>query len=354
MGGTLQTLSFDQIGDEELSAWKELRSANPDLDSPYFDPGFAEAVHVTGNPVRVAVSRDRLGRIIGLLAYHRNGSILRPAGWPGADFQGPILVPGQSLSPLALLTGGVRSFAFDHLVTSYQDSFHPWIESTQISPYIDVSGGFDTYLGRISRSGKDTFKQARRKVAQLERAHGAMRFTVSSLVLSDFERLIELKRTQYAATGARDYLADPTHRDLLAHLWMGEGSSLRGMLSTVHVGSQMLSAHFGLVSGNVLHWWFPVYNPAFSSYSPGWILLREVIAACPALGITRIDLGRGDDEYKRRLKTGETTVSQGLVTKSATHTVLRRVKTGFVDAVKASPAAPGLRRTVQALRARHR
>ena len=100
----------------------------------------------------------------------------------------------------------------------------------------------------------------------------------------------------------------------------------------------------------MLHWWFPVYDPAYAQLAPGWILLRELVAATPALGIRRIDLGRGDDEYKRRAKTGETLVSQGIVTRSTTRRDAAPRTPHMVKAAKASPLGPGLRQFVRRLR----
>ena len=51
--------------------------------------------------------------------------------------------------------------------------------------------------------------QARRRAAKAEREHGPVRFVADSVDPEALERLIELKRAQYAATGARDYFADP-------------------------------------------------------------------------------------------------------------------------------------------------
>ena len=96
-------------------------------------------------------------------------------------------------------------------------------------------------------------------------------------------------------------------------------------------------------SGGVLHWWFPVYDPPFAALAPGWMLLRELVGAAPSLGVTRIDLGRGDDEYKRRAKTGESVVCQGLVTDSRIALATRRVRSALVDVTKSSSFARRLR-----------
>jgi CelD/BcsL family acetyltransferase involved in cellulose biosynthesis len=341
---------FDKLSAEEVAAWHRLRAANPALDSPYFHPGFSAAVHASGRPVHVVVTRDRSGVVTSLLPCHRERTVIRPVGWPGADFQSPIHAAGTSVEPLALLTDGVRRFEFDHLLPAAE--FDAWIVSRQASPYLDVTGGMDGYLTRASKSGRDNMAQARRRAAKTEREYGPMRFEADVVDAKALARVIELKRGQYAATGARDYFADEDRRDLMSLLLNTRDREFAGVLSTLYSGDALVAAHFGIRSGPVLHWWFPVYDPQFASLAPGWMLLRELVLVAPELGVSRIDLGRGDDEYKRRAKTGEVEVCQGVLTRSSTHRMFRRASTAMIGAVKASPLAPTLRRVARKLRSR--
>jgi CelD/BcsL family acetyltransferase involved in cellulose biosynthesis len=340
---------LDELSSAERDAWLRLRATNPSLDSPYFHPGFAEAVHASGSEVRVVVGRDGAGDVCALLPCHLDRTLLRPVGWPGSDFQGPILAPGTTFPPLKLLAGGVRAFAFDHLLDSYSE-FAPWIDGGRPSPYIDTSGGLAGYLGRASRSGKDNMGQARRRLAKAERTYGPVRFAADVVDDQALAEVVALKRAQYKATGASDYFADPARVDLLTRLLHTRETEFGGVLSTLHVGPNLVAAHFGLRADKVLHWWFPVYDPEFAALAPGWLLLRELVEASTALGITRLDLGRGEDEYKRRAKTGETVVNQGMVTRNSARRALRRTRASLVDAAKSSPLGPGLRRVVRKLR----
>jgi CelD/BcsL family acetyltransferase involved in cellulose biosynthesis len=348
-----RVVQFDQLSMRERDAWHLLRAANPMLASPYFHPGFAAAVHASGRDVWVAVGEDRSGAVAALLPYHVVGSMIRPAGWPGADFQAPILAPGTRFAPLALLSGRARAFGFDHLVEVCPD-FEPWIESRRPSPFVDVSGGLEGYLARASRTGRENMGQARRRSGKAEREHGTLRFVLDSGDSALLDRVVQLKRNQYAATGARDYFAKPDRATLLHRLLRTRDSSFGGLLSTVHAGPNLIAAHFGLRAGSVLHWWFPVYDPAFAHLAPGWILLRELVQAAPGLGITRIELGRGDDEYKRRAKTGETLVAQGLVARSSIRRAMRRARLRAIAGAKSSPLVPGLRDMARRARAQAR
>lgn len=334
----------------ELDRWRSLRASNPALDSAYFDPAFAAAVQASGVDVTVAVD-GRGEALTALMACQREGAVLRPVGWPGADFQGPVLAPGAELDPRELLVDGVRAVEFDHWLLP-SPGVQPWVDSTAASPYVEVAGGLDGYLSRASRTGRDNMSQARRRTARAERDHGPVTFRARSADADALAWLVERKREQYAATGARDHLAVPHHRALLTLLLGTEEPGCSGLLSTLHVGDALVAAHLGIRSQRVLHWWFPVYDPSFAGLAPGWILLRELAMAAPDLGLDRIDLGRGDDEYKRRARTGEVEVAAGAVVGSVARVVGHRTRRAVVDRAKASSFAPLLRRAVHARRRR--
>ena len=171
----MRIVRLDALGTEEFDAWHRLRAANPALDSPYFHPGFAAAVHASGRPVQVAVGRDDRGAVCALLPRHREARSCCDRSGGRAPTSRVRCSPRTIFPPLELLTDGVRGFAFDHLLEPCPD-FEPWVESSRPSPYLDTTGGLDGYLGRASRSGKDNMGQARRRTAKAERDVGPVRF----------------------------------------------------------------------------------------------------------------------------------------------------------------------------------
>ena len=126
------------------------------------------------------------------------------------------------------------------------------------------------------------------------------------------------------------------------------------MLSAVYAGEHLLAAHFGLRSGPILHWCFPVYDSQFARLSPGWLLLCAVIEAAPDLGVGRIDLGRGVDEYKRRALTGCQVVCQGAVIRSPVRHRAALAQRRALATVKSSPVGPALRGALHFVRRRSR
>lgn len=345
---------MDDLTAAEVDRWQELRSSNPALDSPYFHPGFTAAVAATRPDVRIIVGEDARGRVASFLPVQFDGRTCRPAGSPAADFQGPICAPGLQLDFAdAVRACRASSYQFDHVLDGVA-GLERWIFARQRSPYLDVSGGMDSYLSRASRSGRDKVAEARRLSRKAQRECGRVRFVAESSDDTLLDTVIALKRRQYSATGSADYFADVNHVALLHQLLATRDSDFRGMLCAVYAGPHLLAAHFGMRAGRILHWWFPVYDPRFSRLSPGWLLLAAVIDAAADLGLERIDLGRGMDEYKRRAMTGYQVVCQGAVMRNSMRHRAALVRYRALAGLKASRVAPALRGATRYARRRSR
>ena len=110
------------------------------------------------------------------------------------------------------------------------------------------------------------------------------------------------------------------------------------MLSALWVGEKLLAVHAGMRAGPVLHWWFPTYNTEFARYSPGRMLITKYIEQADSLGLRRIELGKGDEPYKRWLMTGEDPVVEGVIDLNGGRRWLRRAGVSSYDAIRASGA----------------
>lgn len=348
-------VEMNDLGSAHIERWLELRASNPALESPYFHPAFTAAVASTRPGVRVIVGETADGSVASFLPVQFDRRTCRPAGWPAADFQGPICAPNVEFDITATLRGAkIASYEFDHMLDGLP-GLEPWIFGREPSSYVDVSGGLDGYMSHAGSTGKRRIKDAARLGRKAEREHGPVRIVAESADPSLLDWVISLKRRQYQATGARDYFGDPKHVELLHRLLAASsGSEFGGLLSAVYTGDHLIAAHFGLRAGPVLHWWFPVYDPEFSRLDPGWMQIRAMLEASPQLGLERIDLGRGDGEWKRWLATGHQLVCQGAVIRNPLRHRTASARRRFTQAAKSSPAAPALRSVVHYARRRSR
>jgi CelD/BcsL family acetyltransferase involved in cellulose biosynthesis len=85
----------------------------------------------------------------------------------------------------------------------------------------------------------------------------------------------------------------------------------RGLTASLYLGETLAAVETGLAAGGVYHSWFPAYDRRFSAVSPGLLLLHGIIDAAEKLGLERIDLGKGEQAYKRYYTDYETPLTGG-------------------------------------------
>jgi len=138
------------------------------------------------------------------------------------------------------------------------------------------------------------------------------------------ELLFKLKTAQYRRTRVANVLAAAWKRELLRQLAASLSPDCLGVVSTLEAGDRVLAVHFGLRRGPVLHYWFPVYDPAFARYAPGRLLLAAIIEAAPFHGISRVERGVGTAPAKRDFANAEVAYGRGLLLAGGCRSTLTR------------------------------
>ena len=297
---------------DDDSRWSAIQGANPSLDSACFCPEFTRAVAAVYDDVRVALV-DQDGERVGYFPFQRSRlGYGRAIGAGMSDFQGPIIRPDVAWDARALVAAcGLASWEFDHLVASLPPfaSFQARVDE---SPYMDLSSGFETYRRSREQSGRRPFSTLATLGRKLERDRGPVRVVLDTGDAAVFDRVIAWKSRKAEASGGR-----PMPRDevaLLRAILATRTERFSGMLSALFVGDELAAAHMGMRSRTVWHYWFPAYSAEWSRYSPGLLLLLRMAEAAPSIGVRRIDLGKGGEEYKLRLMSGALRVAEGSVT----------------------------------------
>lgn len=296
----------------ELACWERLCSTVPELASPFLTLHYARAAAAAGLDVRVCIiSRD--GQPCGFLPFQLPDRLSRllgsaePVGAEMTDYVGLVAEPGLQLDPAQLLRlAGLNHFAFSHLDDT-QLGYGLAGEQPRVGLRIrlnrDSAQPLDTLLADNHKYRKDTERRSR----QLAKEIGPIAFVLD--VEHDrqavLHKLVSHKRDQYRRTQAPDALADEWKTRLLSELSGYCFGGCRGLLSTMSSGGTWVAMHFGILGNGVLQYWLPVYNPAFSKYAPGRLLIHEIIGAGRAVGIHTIDRGEGDTPSKRELANEE-------------------------------------------------
>lgn len=344
--------SAQSLASECIERWSELQRIDPALDSPFFRPEFTAAVAQTRNDVFVAVLEDA-GRTVGFLPFQRTArAIGKPVGGRLSDFQGLILEPGAGGNPRLIVRAcGLRAFEFPRGLAS-QQLLAPFADKRSSSPRVDLAEGFQSYCRLRSAVGSKVVAHVESKARKCAREVGPLRFTADDGDVGALLQLISWKSAQYRRTSSVNTFASDWATDLLERIVAMRGPDFAGVLSTLYAGDHLVAMHMGMRSKHVLHWWFPTYNPAFARYSPGLVLLLRIAQSAEALGLRAIDLGAGDELYKRRFADDGVPLVEGSVVNSATVRATRRLRSAVSAAVQSAVTTRAVSSGLSALKRR--
>ncbi len=337
-------MQIDVIAPSELDAkaaslWAQFQ-AQAGLLSPFFSAAWVEACAQVDGPdrrhARIAVLRE--GRqTVGFFPARVKGGTAMPVGAPMCDYQGVIARPGLTYHPRQLVRAlHVGRLDFASLMED-QASFQRFIRGRHDAQVIDLSAGYDAYAAQRRESGAGVLQDAAKKRRKLEREHGTVVFTALSREQADFDQLIGWKRAQYAASGQTDIFGAGWTQPLLQYLFDQGSPSFGGALFTLHVGDTLAAAHFALRQDGVLHAWFIAHSEAFARYSPGLVLIDDMLRWCGRNGVQELDLGPGDARFKQSLANVQRGVAHGYVGRPSPAAVLREAAYRVRTAAEALP-----------------
>jgi CelD/BcsL family acetyltransferase involved in cellulose biosynthesis len=302
-----------ELSPELVARWSAIQQANSTLVSPYFCPEFTQAVAAVRDDVYVGLLENGKG-IVGFFPFHRKrGGVARPIGLGLSDYHGVIAEPDAEWTAEGLLRGfKLDRWDFDHLVAS-QSQFTAYHTAVSDSPIIDVSQGMGAFEDSRDKSGRKQLREARRKSEKLVEQIGPLTFTVHSPKQDILRQLMVWKSEQCRRTGTVDFFTLEWCKQLIEHIHATRERDFGGILSCLHAGDILASVHFAMYSGQVWHSWFPAFNHELEGYSPGFILLLEMVKAASVQDVKYIDLGKGLSLYKKRVMTGSIPVAEGCV-----------------------------------------
>ncbi|MDJ0920929.1 MAG: GNAT family N-acetyltransferase [Henriciella sp.] len=296
---TFQVLTRRQLGSDLWRAYTALRDARPIYDNPFFDPEFAAIVADVRADTRFGLAFEH-GDLVGVWPMHvRPGDWARPIGAPFSDAHGPILSADCGLTEEAFLAGlGLAGFTGSGLLPQSWSAARPGLErhGAHLS---DLSLGWDVFLAEQQRAWPKHFKKMRRLHRNVDRDFSELRFAWDDHTQLSFDTLIELKQRQFERTGLHDVLKPDWTRAMLDRLRQHEGRRLRLRTVVLRYDDEIAAVEVNLQSDRVLHGWLTAFEPRFAAYSPGNMLVQEMLQRLPEGGLTHYDAGIGLDHYKR-------------------------------------------------------
>lgn len=316
--------NFSALSERELAEWRALMADQPQAQRAFLSPDFCAAAQgAYGRPVVLVLIRHSAAAgspLLGLLAVQAcpgwtgTCGVYEPVAGVMNDYFGLLAVPGLRVRPAQLLAAtGIGCINFSHL-DDVQLAHGLEGEGPRVGLRTRIHGQGPAHWEALRAIDKKLVADTERRERKLVAEHGPLEFSFQSRRAREaLDELIALKQDQYRRTGhLQAPLFDPHNTRLLHALVALRDPMCTGVLSTLHAGGQLVAVHFGLQSGAMLHFWFPVYEERYAAYSPGRILYRHIIRDAHLHGIEVIDRGEGDSKAKRDFANEEHLFYKGL------------------------------------------
>lgn len=182
-------------------------------------------------------------------------------------------------------------------------SFDVEVVPRGVCPIADLTGGFESYLSRLSANGR---QQARRLLKGARQA--GVVFEVADTpeqAQQFFDDMVTLHQARWTAAGQPGCFASDTftrfHRCLVER-WLASG---RAILSRLRLADQTLAVKYGFRQGTKLDFYQSgvLMSDAQGIKSPGIVSFLMLMQYLAEHGITAFDFLRGSSHYKQRLAT---------------------------------------------------
>ena len=301
---------------EQWQIFAALRDARAIYDDPFFDPDFARLVGEVREDTRIGFASDKDG-VFAVWALHiRPGNWARPIGAPFSDWNGPILAENTSLLAEEILAGfeisGLTTQGFQPVGAATTDGME-----RRGANIADLSDGWEAFLSEQQAQWPKHFKKMRRVYRNVDRDACEARFEWDDKSDASYQRVMQLKREQYVRTGFYDVLNAPWTQALFDRLRHFEGPRLQSRMSSLFFGERLAAAEFNLQSDTVLHGWVTAFDQAFAKYSPGNMLIQNVLPRMVEDGLRIYDAGPGLDHYKRHYTNAQLPIESGVLSGSS-------------------------------------
>lgn len=299
----------------QKQTWEQWRSHQPALRSPFFSVDFSDVVASSGRNVDVLVGISGHQEVAYWPIEFCENRRAVPVGGLFNDEHGMVVAPDCPLRYSDVLSAGILDRYTYHAMSGSVSSVSFDFE-THTSFLADLDAPPQGYVPFLEESRNTILKQ-KRKTKKMVRDLGPLRLVFDERSPSVFEQAIAWKRAQYQRTYLFDILSVDWATSMLRRFWEESHRDCRGLLSALYAGPTLVAVHFGLLERDWLHYWFPSYDSQYHAYSPGTALFLEIARQSQTHGLRFIDMGYGEPEYKQKLTNRVRSVSQGILTASA-------------------------------------
>jgi CelD/BcsL family acetyltransferase involved in cellulose biosynthesis len=294
------------LADHEVGLWRRLVATRPELRSPFFSFEFARAVAEAGARARVCLLYED-GTLAGFFPFQFTTRFAQSMasgeriGGAFNDFCGVMIDRSRHASidvETLLRCAGLESFEVSHLEET-QPGLGLRVSMCSEGGRILIVGDLEHYWRVVKSRHPSYYETLKNRERKAEREFRSVEFVFAHKEPAELiKEIVAAKRRQYERTGEADGFAAAWKLPCLDRIARYREGRCVPVVSVLYVDDDWAALHFGMRAANVLHYWFPVYNPRFGSFSPGLLLLAKMIREAASHGVRECDLGEGMSRYK--------------------------------------------------------
>ncbi len=302
--------------------------------------------------VEVAVVQDQAG-IAALLPYcrHRRAGAAPIAG-TFSDLEGGVYRNEYHLDPFRLLRHlRLGQWHYRNWLAD-QEPFGAWAASRFLSPVIDLTEGWNAYCQYIRSRGSEILKRTEQKRRKVNRELGTIRYELDWPDVATLHQALAWKQQWAESKGIYNAIDEPWHRPMLERLIDYHDGVFRGQMACLLINNRPAAVTLMIRNKRVVALWFGAFDRRYASYSVGAICDYELLRAAADHGIQSIELGRGDERYKRQLANRSIPVVEGELRSNRMSALCSQQWLRIKQYLRSSPWAEPLRKAVWTVRQR--
>ncbi len=173
------------------------------------------------------------------------------------------------------------------------------VDQRDVSVVVDLTeySGWDEYFGRLAKKVRDDLKRQENNLSKV----GKIEFkTISGTeaIKNSLETFFNLHARRWHKQGQTSQFMDPKFKARYLRLAELMAPGNLAEMAEIKVDGKTVASHFGFLFQGRYYYYTPTFDPEFNRFSPGKLLLANLLRSSFQRGLKEFDLLRGAEKYK--------------------------------------------------------
>lgn len=167
--------------------------------------------------------------------------------------------------------------------------------SNSFSLQIDIKGNWNDYTKKVKKKRLYDAKRQRKRLQE----KGELKFVIinpKENTSAFYNAFFIQKSKRYISTGVKDIFKNLKLKKFYKNFSNNHSEKIH--LSMLMLDNEILATHWGVIRNKKFYFLMPTFNDKWSRYSPGRLLMEELIYWCHNKGFRVFDFTIGNEGYK--------------------------------------------------------